>query len=445
MTPSLSEYKSGTLQGIETLPMSSGDWMIDRRLAALERFETLGFPDRRSEAWRYTSVEGLLKQGFIAPAKVSQRDRDDGIQSHLLPLATLGRLVFIDGQFIDEHSVYPSQGVRVTSLKAAMAKGDRQVLEAVGSLSGLGDDGFAALNLAGFQDGVVIQIAQDVRLDGPMELLHLSTASAEGRKLSTRHLILMERGSQAELIERFVSEDQQSSYFNHQVVEISLAEQASLNHKRIQMESGQAYHLSDLHIALQRQAAYYGVMAAIGGCWSRTFISNRFQQPDAHCELDGLYCVDDGQLADFHLDIDHQLANCSSRENFKGILRGSGRAVFDGLIQVGKGAQKSEAHLHNANLMLSRQAEVDTKPQLMILADDVVCSHGTSVGQLDDQAIFYLRSRGLDEEQARALLCQGFLAEVVDKFEHQALIELLNRRMNFVGFTEPETSHESLG
>ncbi|MCG7873787.1 MAG: Fe-S cluster assembly protein SufD [Candidatus Thiodiazotropha lotti] len=445
MILSPSDYKRGTLQGIESLPMSSGDWMIDRRLAALERFETLGFPDRRSEAWRYTSVEGLLKQGFTAPAKSSQRDRDDGIQNHLLEIATLGRLVFIDGQFIEEHSVYPSEGVRVTSLKTAMATGDRQVLEAVGSLSGLGDDGFAALNLAGFQDGAVIRIAPDVRLDGPMELLHLSTDRVEGHKLPTRHLILLERGSQAELIERFISEDQQSSYFNHQVVEISLAEQATLSHKRIQMESRQAYHLSDLHIALQSKAAYYGVMAAIGGCWSRTFISNRFQQPDAHCELDGLYLVDDGQLTDFHLDIDHQLANCSSRENFKGILRGAGKAVFDGLIQVGKGAQKSEAHLHNANLMLSRQAEVDTKPQLTILADDVICSHGTSVGQLDDQAIFYLRSRGLDEQRARALLCQGFLAEIIEKFEHQALIELLNRRMNFVGLTEPETNHESLG
>ncbi|MCG8029452.1 MAG: Fe-S cluster assembly protein SufD [Candidatus Thiodiazotropha taylori] len=436
MTPTLSDYKRGTLQGIETLPMSSGDWMVDRRLAALERFEALGFPDRRSEAWRYTSVEGLLKQGFVAPANTSQNDQDDGIQNHLLQLATVGRLVFIDGQFIEEHSDYPSGGVRVSSLKAAMATGDRKVLQAVGSLSGLGEDGFAALNLAGFHDGAVIQVAQDVRLDGPLEILHLSSSRAEGRKLPTRHLILMERGSQAELIERFVSEDQMSCYFNHQVVEINLAEQARLNHKRIQMESRQAYHLSDLHIALQSKASYHGVMAAIGGCWSRTFISNRFQQPDAHCELDGLYLVDDGQLADFHLDVDHQVASCSSRENFKGLLRGSGRAVFDGLIQVGKGAQKSEAHLHNANLMLSRQAEVDTKPQLMILADDVVCSHGTSVGQLDDQAIFYLRSRGLDEQRARALLCQGFLAEIVDKFEHHALIELLNRRMNFVGSTE---------
>ena len=445
MNPTLSDYKTQELQGIETLPMSSGDWMIDRRLAALQRFETLGFPDRRSEAWRYTSVEALLEQGFVAPAKAQQRDRDHEIQRHLLELAAVGRLVFIDGQFMAELSVYPSEGVRVTSLRTAMANGDRQVLDAVGSLSGLGDDGFAALNLAGFYDGAVIQIDPDIRLDAPMELLHLSTAGAEGRKLPTRQLILMGRGSKAELIERFVSEDRQSRYFNHQVVEISLAEQASLSHKRIQMESRQAYHLSDLHIALQSKAEYSGVMASMGGCWSRTFITNRFKQPDAHCELDGLYLVDDGQLADFHLDVDHQVPNCSSGETFKGILRGSGRAVFDGLIQVGKGAQKSEAHLHNANLMLSRQAEVDTKPQLMILADDVVCSHGTSVGQLDDQAIFYLRSRGLDEQQARALLCQGFLAEIVEKFEHQALIESLNNHMNFVVSTETESSHESVG
>jgi Fe-S cluster assembly protein SufD len=277
----------------------------------------------------------------------------------------------------------------------------------------------------------VIQIAQGVSLDAPLEMLHLTTTQAEGCKLPTRHLVLLERQSRAELIERFVAQDQQSPYFNHQVVEINLAEQAELKHKRIQMESRQAYHLSDLYIALQSKADYRGVTASIGGCWSRTAITNRFIQPDAHCELDGLYLVDDGQLTDFHLDVDHQVPHCSSRENFKGILRGSGRAVFDGLIQVGEGAQKSEAHLHNANLMLSRNAEVDTKPQLMILADDVVCSHGTTVGQLDDQAMFYLRSRGLDEQQAQALLCQGFLAEIVEKFEHQALQEMLNRQLSF--------------
>jgi Fe-S cluster assembly protein SufD len=410
--------------------MDPGDWLIDRRLAALERFESVGFPDRSSEAWRYTSVEGLLMQGFVAPSEELARDHRMLIERHSLDYATAGRLVFVDGNYNAELSKHPASGVRVTSLKVAMARGDRQVLGAIGGLSGLGDDGFAALNLAGFQDGAVIHIEQGVNLDAPIEMLHLTSAQARGCKLPTRHLVLMERESRAELIERFVAEDQQSAYFNHQVVEINLAQQAELKHKRIQLESNKAYHLSDIHIALQNRADYRGVTASIGGCWSRTFISNRFKQAEAHCELDGLYLVDDGQLADFHLDIDHQLPHCSSRENFKGILRGSGRAVFDGLIQVGEGAQKSEAHLHNANLMLSRHAEVDTKPQLRILADDVVCSHGTTVGQLDDQSIFYLRSRGLDEQQAQALLCQGFLAEVVEKFEYQELQELLNKQLN---------------
>ncbi|MEJ2621802.1 MAG: Fe-S cluster assembly protein SufD [Candidatus Thiodiazotropha sp.] len=432
MTFSLSDHLVPLQRNIESLPMQPGDWLIDRRFAALERFERIGFPNRRSEAWRYSRVDGLLKQGFVAP---SQRHAADGralIEPHELQIATAGRAVFIDGQYIDELSDCSAAGVRVTSLKAAMASGDRQVLEAIGSLSGLGDDGFSALNLASFQDGAVIHVEPGVRLDAPLEMLHLTTSRVQGCKLPTRHLVLLERQSRAELIERFVTQDQQSAYFNHQVVEISLAEQAELKHKRIQLESRQAYHLSDLYIALQSKADYRGVTASIGGCWSRTTITNRFIQPDANCELDGLYLVGDGQLTDFHLDVDHQLPNCSSWENFKGILRGSGRAVFDGLIQVGKGAQKSEAHLHNANLMLSRHAEVDTKPQLMILADDVVCSHGTTVGQLDDQALFYLRSRGLNEQQARALLCQGFLAEIVEKFEHQALQALLNRQFNFV-------------
>jgi Fe-S cluster assembly protein SufD len=429
------DYRETAWHGIKSLPVNSGDWLVDRRLAALDRFEEVGFPHPRLEAWRYTRVEGLLEQGFVTPAHLSEVNLTE-VKDTFLQQRMTGRLVFVDGLYQAELSGIQHPGVRVTSLRSAMAEGDRQILEAVGTLTGLGEDGFSALNMASFIDGAVIQIKEGVKLSAPIELLHLTTAQVSGCKLPTRHLILMGSGAEAELIERCLPDSGGGGYFSHLVYEISLAGAARLSHKRIQMESPQAYHLSDLYIALQEEAHYRGVNASVGGAWSRTVVHNRFQQPGAQCELDGLYLVGDAQLSDFHLDIDHQVPHCTSRENFKGIVYGSGKAVFDGLIQVRGQAQKSEAHLHNANLLLSRRGEVDTKPQLMILADDVACSHGTSVGQLDELAMFYMRSRGLDEQQAKRLLCQGFIADVVERFEHQALIEILNERMGFITNTQ---------
>jgi Fe-S cluster assembly protein SufD len=429
------DYKEAAWHDIKSLPMNSGDWLIDRRLAALDRFEEVGFPNPRLEEWRYTRVEGLLEQGFLKPAYVPEFNHSE-IKDSFLQQPISGRLVLVDGLYQADLSWVQHPGIRITGLRSAMAEGDRQILEAVGMLTGLGDDGFSALNLASFTDGAVIQIKEGVKLPAPLELLHLTTAQVSGCKLPTRHLILMGARSEAELIERCMPVNEKVGYFSHLVYEINLAEAARLSHKRIQMESPHAYHLSDLHIALQGSAHYRGVNASVGGAWSRTVLHNRFQVPDSICELDGLYLVGDAQLSDFHLDIDHQVPHCTSRENFKGIVYGSGKAVFDGLIQVREQAQKSEAHLHNANLLLSRRGEVDTKPQLMILADDVACSHGASVGQLDELAVFYMRSRGLDEQQAMRLLCQGFVADVVERFEHRALTEIVTERMGFITNTQ---------
>jgi Fe-S cluster assembly protein SufD len=287
------------------------------------------------------------------------------------------------------------------------------------------------------QDGALIRIEAGSKLAHPIELLHLTSRNAAGSSLRPRHLIMVGEGAEASLVERYQALEE-VSYFNNLVCEVVLDEGASLYHQRVQQESRQAYHLSDIHLGLAEGSHYRGVNASLGGHWSRTNINNLFHASGAVCELDGLYLVDDDQLTDYHLDVDHAVPGCESRENFKGILNGQGRAVFDGRILVQKQAQKSVAHLSNANLMLSRQAEIDTKPQLEILADDVQCSHGTTVGQLDSQALFYLRSRGLNEDQARRLLCMGFAQEILDRFESESLREALRESIH--GRIEASTS-----
>ncbi len=411
------EAASGYIDG---LAQESGEWLLGQRQAAVQRFADMGYPHAKMEAWKYTSIDNLLKRNFNTGHLPQEFPRHAVVrQFNQEPVA--GRLVFVDGTYQPDLSSCEAKGISLGSIRSAMVSGDRAVLAAVGSLTGLGEHAFAALNLATLNDGGVIRVDAGVDLAQPIELLHVTTRSAEGSALHSRHLVLLGEDASANLIERYVTLDSEVACFNNLVCEVSLAKGASLTHQRVQLESSQTYHLSDLHLSLAKQAHYHGIQASLGAAWSRTTIHNRFTDSEASCELDGIYLAGDGQLTDIHLDVDHAVPHCDSRENFKGILHGAGKAVFDGLIQVQQHAQKSNAHLHNANLMLSRRAEIDTKPQLVILADDVQCSHGTTVGQLDPQALFYLRSRGLDESRARDLLCLGFASEVIERFTSESL------------------------
>ncbi len=409
---------------IDRLPRDSGDWLLGQRQAAAQRFADMGYPHAKQEAWKYTGIDGLLEQGFETCDTAHVFPRHAVIRQ-FLKQPVCGRLVFVDGLYQAELSACEAQGVTLGSLRAAMAEGDPALLSAVGALSGVGNHAFAAMNLATLHDGAIIRVEPGVRLGEPIELLHITTRGVEGRALRSRHSVSLGEGSAASLVERYLTLDDAVGCFNNLVCEVDLAKGAQLTHQRVQLESAQTYHLSDVHLRLAGEARYQGVQASLGAAWSRTSLHNRFSDSGAGCELDGLYMAGDGQLTDVHLEVDHAVPHCDSRENFKGILYGAGKAVFDGLIQVREQAQKSNAQLHNANLMLSRRAEIDTKPQLVILADDVQCSHGTSVGQLDPQALFYLRSRGLDEGRARQLLCLGFASEIIDRFQSEALRESL--------------------
>ena len=218
---------------------------------------------------------------------------------------------------------------------------------------------------------------------------------------------------------------------------MSLAANARLQHHRLQHETRNARHLSRIELRQQTASEYHGVNVATGASWSRTDINARFDGPHAVCELDGLYTVGDGQYNDFHLDVLHNVPHCRSREDFKGIVYGDGRAVFDGMILVEKDAQKTDAQLSNKNLLLSQKGEVDTKPQLEIHADDVKCSHGTTVGKLDPNQLFYLRSRGIDQHRARQMICLGFAEQVLSSFDDAAVHDYVQSQMADL-FVQPE-------
>jgi Fe-S cluster assembly protein SufD len=409
------------------------EWLQKSRSRAALRLQQVKLPERAEESWRYTSIEPILQHDLRAALPAPELDRATLASLLLSDSQDCHLLVLVDGRFVPELSnLHPEPGLQASGLARALAETNAPGLERLGSL--LGDDAhyFTLMNAAAPAEGVYLRVVAGARLERPIELLHIGTDGTPAPMAQPRQLILVEEGSEARIRERFVSLGQGGGFHNG-VTELFLGANAMLRHERLQQEGTAALHLHSLHLHQERDSRYLGNSLALGAAWSRTEIKVGFAGPGADCQLEGLYLAGDGQLNDFHLDIDHGVPHCSSRERFKGIIDGRGRAVFDGRILVRSEAQKSDAQLSNHNLMLSEQAEVDTKPQLEIHADDVQCSHGTSVGQLDPEQLFYLQSRGLGAAQARQMLCLGFAVEVIEALADSALREhalsLLQRRL----------------
>lgn len=396
------------------LPGQNLEWLRTQRSEATERFLDKGFPTRKDEAWRYTSLDKLLEQPVTTriPAVAGLSESDiDGFAISAEPAA---RLVFVNGVWAPQlsHARGVADGVQVAGLRAALARVPEQIGYWLGSAAGTAPTSFAALNTALLADGVWVYLPAGVRLSAPIELLYLSSGTDRTLAVSPRNLIVLENGAEATVVEHYASYDAANSFTNS-LTEIQLGDAARLEHNRLQDEHPLATHLSSLFIRQGRASHYRGLGVSLGGTWSRTEYHNRFDQSDARCDLDGLYVAGDRQLTDFHLDIQHAVPGCTSQERFKGILLGRGRAVFDGRIRVEQDAQQTDAFLSNHNLLLSRDAEVDTKPQLEIFADDVKCAHGTTIGQIEPAQMFYLRSRGIPEADARRMLSLGFAAELL--------------------------------
>jgi Fe-S cluster assembly protein SufD len=356
-----------------------------------------------------------LTDGPFNPLQLSDLD-------HLLLRGGSGpRLVFVNGYLAPRLSELSQnqRGIALSSLSGGLGP-VRQALRSRMGASSKHADVFTALNSALMTDGALIRVAGDCMADTPIEILHVTVSGEEPGICHPRHLVVIEEGARAEVIERYCSLGS-GGVFTNAKIDVSLGAGSTLKHQRLLEEGTDARHRSDLQVHLGEQSSYQLNQLALGGAWSRSDIQVVFDGEGASAELDGLMLARDGQLNDVHLDVRHEVPGCTSRETFKGILEGKGKVVFDGRILVAKDAQKTDARLSNDNLMLSRSAEVDSKPQLEIFADDVKCSHGTTVGELDADMVFYLRSRGIAEARAVQMLCQGFAQEVIDRIANDEL------------------------
>jgi Fe-S cluster assembly protein SufD len=406
------------------------DWLEAQRRNALHQVRQQGVPSAKQEEWRYTSLKRLLEQGFAQVDDTVTALQLDDIEELLIPGLESHRVVMVNGRYTPSLSALGDlpRGVRVTGLRALLRSDPDALRDRINRVAGDSQPLFAALNTAGLDDGLVVLLERGAILEQPIELIHLSVGMDEPLVAQPRHLVALEDGAQATLIERYVSLGK-SLYCTNSVLELSLGRNAVLKHDRIQIESPNAFHITGLYLSQDADSRYVGVNIGLGAAWARTDLIARFRGEHAECDLQGLYLAGDQQLMDYHIDVEHGVPACSSREAFKGILYGKGRAVFDGRVVVAKDAQKTDAAMSNKNLMLSENAEVDTKPQLEINADDVKCSHGTTVGQIEPEMLFYLRSRGISAPLARRMLCLGFAGEIIEALHSDALREAVSEQV----------------
>ena len=404
-------------------------WLRELRQGALVRFGELGFPSTRLEAWRFTNVAPIAETPFeLAGAPRSALPPLQALEPHLLGDAAPHRLVFVNGHFSDALSQRTGlpDGVRVGSLAAALVQDGELVRRHLGRIAGFEEHAFRALNTAFLADGAFIYVPAGVALAQPVQLLFLSVPGAAPHVAHPRNLVVVEREARAAVIETYATLGD-GVYWTNAVTEIVVGDGARVDYHRVQRESEGAYHVASTESSQGRDSTLHVHAVAFGAALARHDLRAALDGPGGSCILNGLYLLRGLQHVDHHTVIDHRQPHCESHEYFNGVLDGGARSVFTGRIIVRPGAQRTDSKQTNNNLLLSGDAHADSQPQLEIYADDVKCTHGSTLGPVDEGQVFYLKSRGLDGEAARRLLTYGFGAEILARIAIAPLREQLDR------------------
>ena len=418
---------------LERSPRTNGvDWVHELRRHALDRFSELGLPTARrgNEKWKYTNIAPIANTAFGYYA-------GDGETSGS-PIADLQgmapwregwlNLVFVNGHYSGVHSDGHSDndGVTVARLAEAIVS-DREVVEPhLARYASVEDDGFTALNTAFLQDGAFVHIPAGASLSSPINLVFVSTGRGDPSISHPRVLVVADAHSKATIIESYIG-DGEDRYFTNSVTEMVIGDSAEVDHYRLLEESDAAFHVGVARVRLAENSVFSSNSFSKSAALGRYDLSVLMDGPGASCFLRGLYLTTGNQHIDNMINIDHARPRCTSRLSYKGILDGKSRAVFGGTVWVREGAIKTDALQSDKNLVLSPDAEVDSKPALFIYADDVKCGHGATAGNIDPETVFYMRSRGVDLDAASRLLIYGFASEIIDAVQQEHLREYLER------------------
>ena len=411
------KYVSDHAQFAASPGVNGPAWLGRLRTNGLAAFKQAGFPTatRGNEQWKYTNVGPIARAAFDLPTTEAAQAASLADVKAVAPWDDAWtRLVFVDGLYSASLSLAPADGVtQVASISDVLSLDGVQVERHLGRYASLDQDGFAAVNTAFTGDGAFVNIPDDSAAAAPVHLVFVSTGGPTATVSHPRVLVLVGRHSRLTLVESYVGLSD-GAYFTNTVAEIVGAEGSEIEHYRYLAESEAAFHIGTTSVALERDASFLSTSLARGARIARNGLSVLLDGPGSSCVLKGLYQTSGTQHIDNHIDVDHKTPHGSSDQLFKGILDGSSRAVFSGRVLVRKDAQKTFARQADKNLLLSDGARINTKPSLEIFADDVQCTHGATAGAIADEALFYMASRGLDEDTSRRLLVAGFANEIID-------------------------------
>jgi Fe-S cluster assembly protein SufD len=383
------------------------------REAARARLQQLSLPTARTEDWRFTNIAPLMETPFELPPLLAT-------DVSTPPPSGVCRLVFVNGRFNKMVSSEAPLGIHVASLA------EMNNVDGLAQIAADSDSVFTALNSSLLSDGACIQIPDGRAIEQPIELVYLSSGAGKPMMTSPRTFIRAGKNAQATIVERYIGD---GVYFTNAVTEIAVAESAIVDHVKLQDEARSAFHIANMQVIQAARSTFTTHYLAIGGGFVRNEVRVRFDGEHAEATVNGLYLAGGKQHVDNFTVIDHAQPNCASHELYKGILNQQAHGVFNGKIFVRKDAQKTDAKQTNKVLLLSNDATIDTKPQLEIFADDVKCTHGATVGQLDANQMFYLRSRGIPVDQARRLLTFAFANDIVGRLKIEALRNELEKRI----------------
>lgn len=448
------EFQQHALSVANSLP--AGAAFAERRAAAAERFASYSWPDRKTEAWKYTSLRSLQS--------LTEANFADQVKDVTLPEAVTAvdsyRLVFVDGVFQAELSdVLPEVVCRFSTANAEQKAFIDEKLGAV--LAGQAESErnlFSYLNEAWLHEGILLHVPRGQSLDKPLYLVYVSTSDSENETLAQQRLLVwLEKNSSANVIEHYLGQstatgetssvsgakaDDKVTSLTSGITEIHVGQNAQLHHTRLNLEDEEHTHVGGVHLALSRDSVANCFALGEGGRLKRIDYHVSHNGTGAEFNMHGAYLARNKQLIDYHTCIEHREPHCTSLEVMRGIVGDKAKAVFNGRIHIHQDAQKTLAELHNRNLLTSNGAEVDTKPELEIYADDVRCAHGATVSQLDETALYYLQSRGIEAAEARMLLSYGFVNEVLEQLPYAPLLESLQRRLRARFIDEARSSGE---
>lgn len=404
------------------------------RKDAIRKFAELTFPTQKDEEWKYTNISSLLKHNF-SPASFKENVSSETISKYLFDKMEHSLLVFVNGNFSPELSklIDIPKGVVIGSLAEEIKNNNPIVKKHLGNYAKDENYFFTTLSSAFTKDGAFIYVPDGKVVEDPIHIMFLTKSRSEKILTHPRNLFIAGKNSQVTIIEHYVSDDD-GIYFTNAVTEIAADENAIVDHIKLQEESNKAFHIARMEVDQERSSNFSSHLISHGAEISRNDFNARFNDEGGECMLNGLFMIDDEQLFDAHTMIDHAKPHCSSHEHYKGILQDKSKGVFNGKVMVRPDAQKTNAFQENNTILLSDNSVMNTKPQLEIFADDVKCSHGATIGKLNDEAKFYLKSRGIGEDAATAILIHAFASDVITSIKIPALRdyleEIITKRYN---------------